>query len=156
MLLPHRSRERVMGSVELDQSTDERLQILAQAWRVSKADAVSRVFSEWMAIGSKPSAGPQPEHRRHEVAPGTTSDGHVDVYLEYEGVRSQGLFDPSTEALRITEGPLAGKFYKSPTGAAVAVVQHVNPSVNPNRNGWSTWRVTESGEFLQSIRGRGE
>lgn len=154
MLLLQAAKECAVGSVELDQSTDERLQLLAHAWRMSKADAVSRVLSEWMAIGSEPGAVRQSGDRRHEAAQGATSDGHVDVYLEYDGVRSEGLFDPATEALRIVEGPLAGSFYKSPTGAAVAVVQHVNPSVNPSRNGWSTWRVTETGEFLQSIRGQ--
>jgi hypothetical protein len=51
----------------------------------------------------------------------------------------------------IPSGPGRGE-YDTPSGAAVGVVKALNPHVNPNRNGWSFWTVTATGNLLQSIR----
>jgi hypothetical protein len=48
-----------------------------------------------------------------------------------------------------------GESFRSPTGAARAVVRHYNPSVNDNRNGWGFWQIDSGGgprAWLQSIR----
>jgi hypothetical protein len=56
--------------------------------------------------------------------------------------------------VEILDGPLAGKSFKTPTGAARAVVHRYNPDVNDNRNGWLFWWLEQDGPrvWLQSIR----
>lgn len=62
------------------------------------------------------------------------------------------MYFPETKRVEITSGVLAHRSYKSPSGAAVGVVQAYNPSVNPNRNGWSFWFVADSDLALQTMR----
>ncbi|GAA4197627.1 hypothetical protein [Microbispora amethystogenes] len=77
----------------------------------------------------------------------------VAVYVDYEGHRTQGIYDRATTRIDIISGPLAGRSFKTPTGAARAVVAHYKPGVSPNRNGWAFWMLDDgSGRFLQSIR----
>jgi hypothetical protein len=76
----------------------------------------------------------------------------VPIHLVYDGLRIDAEFHASSHAVTIRSGPLRGRRFRTPSGAAVAVIQRLNPSVSPNRNGWITWVVDESGEFLQSIR----
>ena len=61
--------------------------------------------------------------------------------------------------MEIVDGPLKRKSFKTPTGAARAVVRHYHPSVNDNRNGWrGFWQVDNGGGprvWLQSIRPTG-
>lgn len=77
----------------------------------------------------------------------------IPVYADYGGYRTHGTFDRTTTRIDITSGPLAGRSFKTPTGAAMAVVRYYKPGVSPNRNGWSFWNLDDgSGRFLQSIR----
>jgi hypothetical protein len=71
--------------------------------------------------------------------------------LENDKIVSQVYYDPSSRTVTIPSGPGRGE-YETPSGAAVAVVHALNPHVNPNRNGWSFWTVTATGQLLQSIR----
>jgi hypothetical protein len=82
--------------------------------------------------------------------------GGVQIHAVYGGVRTDGVYDPATTAVTITSGPLAGATYSRPSGAAIAVVQLSNRTVNPNRNGWSFWIVSSTGERLQTIRHPGK
>lgn len=75
----------------------------------------------------------------------------VEIHAIYEGRRTSAYYDPSSRTVTIPSGPGRGE-YESPSGAAVAVVQALNPRVNPNRNGWSFWTVTATGQLLQTIR----
>jgi hypothetical protein len=75
----------------------------------------------------------------------------VEVHAVYDGRRVNGYYDPSSRTVTIPSGPGRGE-YESPSGAALAVVRALNPHVSPQRNGWSFWIVTATGEFLQSIR----
>ncbi|MFF3322816.1 hypothetical protein [Streptomyces sp. NPDC002889] len=75
----------------------------------------------------------------------------VEIHAIYEGRRTHAYYDPSSRIVTIHSGPGRGE-YESPSGAAVAVVRALNPLVNPNRNGWSFWTVTATGNLLQSIR----
>ncbi|MEU5361901.1 DUF262 domain-containing protein [Streptomyces sp. NPDC005925] len=75
----------------------------------------------------------------------------VEIHAVYEGRRADAYYDPSSRTVTIPSGPGRGA-YDSPSGAAVALVQALNPHVNPNRNGWSFWTVTATGKLLQSIR----
>ncbi|WP_314220903.1 GmrSD restriction endonuclease domain-containing protein [Streptomyces zaehneri] len=75
----------------------------------------------------------------------------IEIHATYEGRRVDAYYDPSSRIVTIPSGPGRGE-YESPSGAAVALVQALNPHVNPNRNGWSFWAVTATGHLLQSIR----
>ena len=79
---------------------------------------------------------------------------YVDIYADYQGIRTHARFNVLTHAITITDGPLAStKPFKSPSGAAQAVVAHYNPSVKPNRAGWSFWTLDDgTGRLLQTIR----
>jgi hypothetical protein len=81
-----------------------------------------------------------------------TDDSGVPIHVRYEGNRIEALFEPETHAVTITSGPLAGTKHKSTSRAAIEVVRSLNPDVHPNRNGWSFWTVTATGEPLQSLR----
>lgn len=84
---------------------------------------------------------------------GAEGESKVGVYVDYEGHRTRGNYDRDTKRIDITSGPLAGQSFKTPTGAARAVVAYYKPDVNPNRNGWSFWLLADgSGGLLQTIR----
>lgn len=76
----------------------------------------------------------------------------VDIHVEYDGIRIEAEFDPASRSVRILSGLLEGERYKSPSGAAMAVVRRYRPGVDPHRNGWSFWTVSKSGAALQSVR----
>lgn len=57
------------------------------------------------------------------------------VYADYDGHRTHASYDPDTTRIDVTFGPLAGRSFKTPTGAARAVVAHYKPGISPNRNG---------------------
>lgn len=129
-----------MGDIAVPHHVHQRITLLALAWRISEGEAVERLLDDFQKSGQ----------RQH----GATIDSRIKVHAVYEGSRTEGLFDPSSGTLEITSGPLVGQRFKSPSGAAVAVVQKANPGVNPNRNGWSFWVRTETGELLQMVRHR--
>jgi hypothetical protein len=108
--------------------------------------SAGEVVASLVAAASMPApARGETEHRE--------SADRLAVFADYEGHRTQGNYDPKTTRIDITSGPLAGRSFKSPTGAARAVVAHYKPGVSPNRNGWSFWTLDDgSGRFLQSIR----
>ena len=86
------------------------------------------------------------------LSPGVAPAAGVAVHAVYDGQRTAGVYDQATHRVTISEGPLAGTSYKSPSGAAIAVVTNCRPDVNPNRNGWSFWTVTTTGRLLQTLR----
>jgi hypothetical protein len=129
-----------MGDVAVSHHVHERITLLALAWGISEGEVVERLLDGFQKSGQ----------RRHEL----NSDSPIRVHAVYEGSRTEGVFEPLSGALEITTGSLAGRRFKSPSGAAVAVVQAANPGVNANRNGWSFWVRTETGDILQMIRHR--
>ncbi|WP_328434806.1 hypothetical protein [Streptomyces sp. NBC_00425] len=129
-------------AVSLDSATYTQITLLARAWGTSQGEAVSRLVDHFQQA---PTAPPP------SAAATSASDKDVLVHALYGGKKIMGRFDPVSRSLTITDGPGAGH-YKTPSGAAAAVLQAVNPSVNPNRNGWSFWVVDETGGLLQSLR----
>ncbi|MBL1081991.1 hypothetical protein JK359_08330 [Streptomyces actinomycinicus] len=123
---------------DVDDATFTQVNLLARAWNVSPAEAVRKLIEHFQ----RPEAASQ--------AP-TANDRRVAVHALYDGVRIEGEYHPVTHALAINAGPAAGN-YRTPSGAATAVLQALNPQVKPNRNGWSFWIVTETGRLLQSLR----
>lgn len=131
-----------MTKIEVTTSTASRLTLLASAWETTIDGAIGRLIDRLTAEPSGSSVDTP------------AIEGHVAVHAVYDGQRSEGLYDPKTQALRITAGPASGKSFRRPSGAAIAVVEAVNPSVNPSRNGWSFWTISSNGETLQSIRSK--
>lgn len=129
-----------MPAIELPEGVHRKVRLLGRAWATTDADVVRRLIDEFEQGGldePSPPTGPS-----------------VPIHLLYEGHRISAEFDPETEAVVVVDGPLAGHRYRKPSSAAVAVIQRLNPSVTPNRNGWATWIVSDTGKRLQSLRRR--
>jgi hypothetical protein len=142
MLLPERGDD-MTETVEVDAQTYRSLEFAAHMSGCTAGEVVARL----VAAASMPTPSAKEDSEHPEAASG------VAVYVDYEGHRTQGRYDPSTTRIDITSGPLTGRSFKTPTGAARAVVAHYKPGVSPNRNGWSFWILDDaSGRFLQSIR----
>lgn len=133
-----------MSMPELSGRTRERLRLLGAAWKVSEADVIDRLLD--MFVNQWP------------VTTGDTAaeqQDQIPVQAVYEAVVTEGLFEVASGRLTITSGDLQGRTYRSPSGAAMAVVRHLNPNVHPNRNGWTFWTTHASGEFIQKFRLQG-
>jgi len=111
--------------------------LLERAWATSASDVIRRLLSEFRSAEDD-GVRAKPEQ--------------IAVHAVYAGSRTEGLYDPVTLSLTITTGPLAGRTYTRPSGAAVALVATLSPGVNPNRNGWSFWVISKTGQRLRSIR----
>ncbi len=115
----------------------EQIALLARAWAISANDVIGRLLRDF-------------RDTRAEAAP--TQPEQVGVHAIYAGTRTEGLYDPAAQSLTITTGPLAGRTFSKPSGAAVALVAALRPDVHPNRNGWSFWVESRTGKRLQAIR----
>lgn len=127
-------------SIALDGDTHAKVTLLARAWDVTPAQVVGRLVDHF----HNPAPSP--------AVQAANADGTVAVHAFYEGCRVSGRYDPANRSLTVDPGPGAGR-YKSPSGAATAVLQALKPEVHPNRNGWSFWLIDDSGRALQTIRG---
>ena len=128
-----------MAIIEVDEETKRIVSFAARMANLTEGGIIRRLI----ASSALPEESvPQP------------ADGGVAIYADYEGHRVRARFFEPTR-VEIIDGPLAGQSFKSPTGAARAVVRHYNPSINDNRNGWAFWQLDdESGARmpLQSVR----
>lgn len=123
-------------SMELPEATYGQVALLAAAWGVSEGEVVRRLVEHFqLSATSKKSS----------------QEGTIAVHALYGGTRFEGLYDPATESVTVTSGSAQGR-YKSPSGAAAAVLRAENPRINSSRNGWSFWAITETGNPLQTIR----
>jgi hypothetical protein len=125
--------------VVLDPTTYTQVNLLSRAWGVTPGEAVRRLVEHFQ---QPPTAADAPLPLDAQAVP---------VHALYEGTRIPGLYYREARSLTITAGPAAGH-YKSPSGAATAVLQALNPAVKPNRNGWTFWVLDADGAFLQSVR----
>ncbi|HZM76163.1 MAG TPA: hypothetical protein VFC19_10575 [Candidatus Limnocylindrales bacterium] len=130
-------------TVEVDKQTYRSLEFAARMSGSTAGEVVARLVAE----ASMPTPRPLELQEQSEETEG------VAVFVDYQGHRTHGRYHPRTSRIDITSGPLAGQSFKSPTGAARAVVVRYKPGVSPHRNGWSFWMLDDgSGRFLQSIR----
>lgn len=127
-----------MPTIEIDDSTAIAIRLAAQTAGISPGDVVRRLVE-----GTHVASGPGADL---EVA------DRIAIHAVYEGHRTNASYNPATQQVEILDGPLEGSSYRSPSGAAIAVVQHYRPTVNPNRNGWTFWTLSDNGQALQSIR----
>lgn len=127
-----------MKRIELTDRDHERVVLLARAWEISEGEVVRRLLDRFVEPG---------------ISPGEEDDAEaVGIYADYEGTHVEAVYRPATKRVEITSGVLQGRSYRSPSGAAIGVVQALNPNVHPNRNGWSFWFIAENGQALQTIR----
>jgi hypothetical protein len=115
----------------------EQITLLARAWAIGANDVIGRLLRDFRDAQAE-TAPPKPKQ--------------VAVHAIYSGTRTEGLYDPAAQSLTITTGPLAGRTFNKPSGAAVALVAALRPDVHPNRNGWSFWVESRTGKRLQAIR----
>ncbi len=127
-----------MATVDVDEMTKQAVSLAARMAKVSEGEIIRRLVTG----STTPADNPEPAERG------------VKIYADYDGHRVRArYFEPAR--VEIVDGPLAGQSFKTPTGAARAVVRHYNPSINDNRNGWSFWQIdngTGARVWLQSLR----
>jgi hypothetical protein len=133
----------MLATIEIDDQTFSTLNFAARMAGVSIGEVVARLVSQ---AGSPPATLPELGAKVVSAPTG------VKVYADYDGIRTYGTYNPITTRIDITSGPLAGRGFKTPTGAARAVVSQYKPGVSPNRNGWSFWTEDGSGAPLQTLR----
>src|SRR4051794_33421448 len=101
-----------MASIEVDGTTKRTVSFAARMAEVSEGEIIRRLVNA-SALA--------------RVDPEPVQEG-IEIYADYEGHRVQArYFAPAR--VEIVDGPLAGQSFKTPTGAARAVVRLYNPSV---------------------------
>ncbi|MGH3682246.1 MAG: hypothetical protein ACRDT2_18575 [Natronosporangium sp.] len=126
------------ASFQVTGGTAEKVRLLATAWRTTEEQVILRLLDAFLAQG--------------QTRPPAELSDRIDIHAVYTGIRVEAEFEMSTARVLVTSGVLAGRTFRSPSGAAIAVVQSLNPSVSPNRNGWNFWIITDTGEFLGTLR----
>jgi hypothetical protein len=130
----------MMPTIDIDTTTYDAIDLAARLTSKSHGEVVTWLVKQNQLI---------PDHKSNDANP----DGDaIKVYADYDGHRTHATFNRVTTRIDVTDGPLAGQHFKSPSSAARAVVAHYRPSVSPHRNGWSFWIVDETDQFLQSVR----
>lgn len=129
-----------MPIVEIDERTAMTVNLAAEMAGVTPGEVIRRLVERGRSAASG------------ALSPGIAPAAGVAVHAVYDGQRTSAVYDQARHRITISDGPLAGKSYKSPSGAAIAVVRDSRPDVNPNRNGWSFWTVTTTGRHLQDLR----
>jgi hypothetical protein len=126
-----------MAAIEVDDGVKRTVSFAARMADVTEGEIVRRLVAASSLAAEEPDPGQK----------------GVPIYADYEGHRTRALYFAPAR-VEIVDGPLKGKSFKTPTGAARAVVRHYNPSVNDNRNGWGFWQLDNGGPrvWLQSIR----
>ena len=130
-----------VGSIDLDEQTHALVRFAARMFDVSEADVVARAVRA-LTTESTESARPP----RDPWTP-------LDVYGEYGDTRVEGQYLPATRRLTVTSEPIAGAKFKSPSGAARAVVAALNPDRSAAQtNGWRFWHIADTDERLEVLR----
>lgn len=127
-----------MGQVTLSKTVHDQVSLLSRAWGLTEGGAIERLLEEFQAGGAE-------DDRPAGI------DG-VPIHVLYQGSKTEAVFEPTTRRVTVMTGPLAGQSWKSPSGAAVAVVRKANPTIRAERNGWRFWVVTATGATLESLR----
>jgi hypothetical protein len=127
--------------IQVDDETGRALEFAARMAGIPVGDLVGRLVRQ----ASTPQEAPRPTEM--------DSDERIaHIKAVYDGHLVPAIYDKLTQRVEITDGPLHGQSFKSPTGAARAVISHFKPGVSPHRNGWSFWSVVGSGDLLQTLR----
>jgi len=130
-----------VGYIDLDERQHAHVRFAARVFGVTEGEVVARAVREYAR------ATPPPDR------PGADPLQPVAVYGEYEKRRVEGEYLPATRRLTITSDPLAGREFKSPSGAARAAIAAINPArTSTQANGWRFWHLVATGERLEVLR----
>jgi hypothetical protein len=124
---------------EINSANYQKLALAAKGAGVSIDEMLERILNVWLAQDEGQDARRGPDGDR------------IPVYAIYRSTRVEALFDPKTEGMTGTSAPIEGTKFGSPSGAARAVVEALNPEVNSNRSGPRFWRVAATGKELAAI-----
>lgn len=127
-----------MATIDVDEGTKSAVIFAARMANVTEGEIVRRLIAASSLVADQADQG----------------ETGTPIYADYEGHRTRARYF-ATGRVEITDGPLGSKSFKTPTGAARAVVRYYKPSVNDNRNGWTFWQIDNGGGprvWLQSIR----
>src|SRR5258708_4849897 len=105
-----------MPQVTVGHTTHRGIVLLSRAWSISEDQVVARLLEAFQGGGQS-----APPVHRHD-------DG-IRVHARYAGVFVEGIYRPKSGSLEIVDGPAAGQSFKALSGAAIAVVQALNPRV---------------------------
>ena len=126
--------------IDVDDETFARIRLAARVAGLTEADVVARAIEAYVRLD----AGPPVD--RWQPVP---------VYGVYRGRRVEGMFTPATQRLVVTSDPLPGKGFKSPSGAARAVIGALNPERGAaSVSGWTFWRLVSSDDRIEIFRRR--
>jgi hypothetical protein len=124
---------------EINAANYQKLALAAKGAGVSIDEMLERILDVWLAQDEVPAS------RR-------SLDGdQIPVYAIYKSTRVEALFDPKTEVMTGTTAPIEAQKFSSPSGAARAVVEALNPEVNSNRSGPRFWRIAATGKELATV-----
>ncbi|MBB5075815.1 hypothetical protein [Nonomuraea endophytica] len=129
-----------MAFIDVSQETKEMVAFAARMAGISEGEIVRRLITDF-------------SEGEDAASPRVEGEG-IRIYADYAGHRTRARFIAPAR-VEIVDGPLEGKSYKSPTGAARAVVRHYQPEVNDSRNGWMFWAIDNGGGprvWLQTVR----
>ncbi len=126
-------------SVELDDQTHLAVEFAAKMAGTTAGGIIARLVTE---AGMQPPTAP--------AAPAASAAVTVTVYADYAGHRTHGIYDPVTTRIEISAGPLGGRSFKSPSGAAGALIKYYKPQVSNHRDGLRLWRL-EDGRRLGEV-----
>jgi hypothetical protein len=140
-----------MPEINVDEATFQALRLAAGLTDRTEGEVVARIVRDWGAKAAIAAARPG------SVSKYSTPVAYG-IYAEYRGARVEAVLDPVRETVKIASAPLAGELFASPSAAAIAVVERLNPGRRyANTNGWRFWRLTENDHVIDTIRrGRDE
>jgi hypothetical protein len=130
-----------MPVIDVDDRTYSQVRFAARMAGLSDAEVVARAVDAYV--------------RSDEGRPVQDPWEPVPVYAEYGDLRVEALYLPANQRVTVTTDPVAGQTFRSPSGAARAVVTAVNPTRNATQtNGWRFWHVAATGDRLEALRRR--
>ena len=130
-----------MPTVEVSAQTLTLIRLAARLGGVSEDELVARA----VAVYADPAARPEGPASLDPWEP-------VAVYGTHRGTRVDAQFLPKNGRVRVTSGPRAGCTFRTPSGAAQAVVLALNPGRGAaHTNGWRFWRFGDDYDGLAGV-----
>lgn len=135
-----------MPDVDPTMPTYQRFLLAAELLGISPDELARRLRAPLDNMGVRPSNVAR-EAAGHPEA--------IDVHAKYLGRVIEAVFDRLTNTVTVTSGELEGRSYTSPSSAAIAVVEAINPGREAaNTNGRLFWIVNSTGQPLRSVLGQ--
>lgn len=129
-----------MQTIELDEQTAALVRFAARMAGLTDSEVVARAVRSY---AGQPAELPP---RRDPWQP-------IALYGEYEGTRVEATYVPATRRVTVTSEPIAGEEFRSPSGAARAVIAALNPARTASQsNGWRFWHIAETHQRLEVLR----